>query len=153
VGNGDVECFQSYQIMKEKTGVDAVMIGRAAQGNPKMFSEIWKSRAQTFEDHDYYGKWRGRNVKINTYETIREYSKVLLDGIEQLGTLGEFWNNDKLKFTELHRNIFWMLRGNPNTHKMKPEIGKMREFKELFDYIFSLEFENDLKNAEPIQSK
>jgi tRNA-dihydrouridine synthase B len=40
VGNGDVCCADDYFAMREQTGCDAVMIGRAAIGNPWIFSEI-----------------------------------------------------------------------------------------------------------------
>lgn len=43
VGNGDVRCADDYFAMRRQTGCDAVMIGRAAIGNPWIFSEI-KSR-------------------------------------------------------------------------------------------------------------
>jgi len=40
VGNGDVVDPESYQRMIDTTGCDAVMIGRAAIGNPWVFEEI-----------------------------------------------------------------------------------------------------------------
>ena len=40
VGNGDVANPESYFRMKEETGCDAVMIGRAAIGNPWVFEEV-----------------------------------------------------------------------------------------------------------------
>ena len=40
IGNGDVDSYESMCDMIERTGCDAVMIGRAAQGNPWIFSEI-----------------------------------------------------------------------------------------------------------------
>ncbi|MEJ2719802.1 MAG: tRNA dihydrouridine synthase DusB [bacterium] len=40
VGNGDVTGPESYRRMVETTGCDAVMIGRAAIGNPWVFGEI-----------------------------------------------------------------------------------------------------------------
>jgi tRNA-dihydrouridine synthase len=40
VGNGDVTNPESYFRMKEETGCDAVMIGRAAIGNPWVFDEV-----------------------------------------------------------------------------------------------------------------
>jgi len=40
IGNGDVTNFIAYEIMKFQTKVDGVMIGRASQGNPRIFSEI-----------------------------------------------------------------------------------------------------------------
>ena len=42
VGNGDVIDYESYRKMKETTGCDAVMIGRAAMSDPSIFNRIWK---------------------------------------------------------------------------------------------------------------
>lgn len=38
IGNGDVKCRDDIKRIKEQTGCDAVMIGRAAIGNPWIFS-------------------------------------------------------------------------------------------------------------------
>ena len=40
IGNGDVSTFDDYQRMRELTNCDAVMIGRAALGNPWIFTNI-----------------------------------------------------------------------------------------------------------------
>jgi nifR3 family TIM-barrel protein len=40
VGNGDVKTVDDYCRMKSETGCDAVMIGRAARGNPWLFRSI-----------------------------------------------------------------------------------------------------------------
>ena len=39
-GNGDVDSPEKAKMMKEKYGVDGIMIGRAAIGNPWVFNEI-----------------------------------------------------------------------------------------------------------------
>jgi nifR3 family TIM-barrel protein len=40
VGNGDVKSVADYLDMKSATGCDAVMIGRAARGNPWLFRDV-----------------------------------------------------------------------------------------------------------------
>ncbi len=40
VGNGDVNSVADYLDMKRETGCDAVMIGRAARGNPWLFRDV-----------------------------------------------------------------------------------------------------------------
>ena len=40
VGNGDVKTVDDYRRMKSETGCDAVMVGRAARGNPWLFRAI-----------------------------------------------------------------------------------------------------------------
>ena len=49
VGNGDVIDAESYFRMREETGCDAVMIGRAAIGNPWVFKEV----AAAIEGREY----------------------------------------------------------------------------------------------------
>ena len=43
VGNGDVKSVADYLDMKRATGCDAVMIGRAARGNPWLFQQVLAS--------------------------------------------------------------------------------------------------------------
>ncbi len=40
IGNGDVTCVEEIEAMKTRTGVDGVMIGRAALGNPWLFQRL-----------------------------------------------------------------------------------------------------------------
>lgn len=59
VGNGDVTDMNSYKNMIA-TGVDAVMIGRGAQGRPWIFSELL-----------------GKEVIVNPYEIAKKHVEIL----------------------------------------------------------------------------
>ncbi|MCR5304420.1 MAG: tRNA dihydrouridine synthase DusB [Lachnospiraceae bacterium] len=51
IGNGDVDSAEAALSMMEKTGVDAVMVGRAAKGNPWIFREIEAALRKDFLMH------------------------------------------------------------------------------------------------------
>jgi len=52
VGNGGVEAAEDVWRMRAETGVDGVMIGRAAIGNPWIFEEVWRrSRGESIAQH------------------------------------------------------------------------------------------------------
>jgi tRNA-dihydrouridine synthase B len=40
IANGDIDCAEKAHSVLSSTGADAIMIGRAAQGNPWLFTEI-----------------------------------------------------------------------------------------------------------------
>ncbi|GBU10289.1 tRNA-dihydrouridine synthase B [Gammaproteobacteria bacterium] len=45
IANGDITDFKSAKFVKDYTGADALMIGRAAMGNPWIFNEILQNKS------------------------------------------------------------------------------------------------------------
>ncbi len=70
IGNGDVRTPEDAAAMIAKTGCDAVMIGRAAPGNPWIFRQIAQYTAM--------GRYDQPTVD-DRYRMIRAYFKMLLD--------------------------------------------------------------------------
>ncbi len=73
IGNGDVFCAQDALYMFEKTGCDAVMIGRGAIGNPWIFQQILEiERGQNPIKPDLADKVR---MAVLHFDMELEYSK------------------------------------------------------------------------------
>lgn len=86
-GNGDVDSPEKAKEFKDKYGVDGIMIGRAAIGNPWVFNQIKSyflnkktdvvptinERVQTVKKHlDFSIKWKGE--KLGLIEMRRHYT-------------------------------------------------------------------------------
>lgn len=65
VGNGDVTSFEDVKRIKQETGCDAVMIGRAARGNPFLFDQIKKEVRYEVTPM----------MKLNAFKKYLEYAK------------------------------------------------------------------------------
>ena len=98
-GNGDIDSAKKAIEYKKKYGVDGIMIGRAAIGNPFIFKEIKhllktgnelppiskKERIETIKKHlELSIEWKGE--KLGILETRRHYSRYL-KGIEDIKDL------------------------------------------------------------------
>ncbi|MFH1755842.1 MAG: tRNA dihydrouridine synthase DusB [Candidatus Latescibacterota bacterium] len=111
VGNGDVRSADDYIAMRAQTGCDAVMIGRAAIGNPWIFSEI-KGRIQGTEF---------------TPPTARERISVLVNQVrESAGELGE-----PLGIIVMRRVIACYLKHLPGARELRGSILRMESVQEI----------------------
>ena len=105
-GNGDVKDGASAIAMLESTGADGVMIGRAAQGNPWVFSEI--REALNGENAGRTGLFPDRKTKT---EVIRRH---LLGLCEDLG--------EKTGVKEMRAQIACYLKGGRSTAEIKNRL-------------------------------
>ena len=64
IGNGDVKTAADIDRLKQYTGCDAVMIGRAAMANPWIFSRLDRDQVSPEQVRDLIHEHLGRNVKF-----------------------------------------------------------------------------------------
>ena len=112
IGNGDVTGPESAKKMIEETGVDGIMIGRAARGNPWIFGQI----------RDYLKT--GVLPKKPTLEEVRDM--MLRHAKMQLECKGEYTG-----IREMRKHVAWYTAGYPNSARLRAKINEVESFEEL----------------------
>ena len=120
-GNGDINTPEKAKEYKEKYGVDGIMIGRAAIGNPWIFNQI----------KHFLNEGKFLN-KPNIYERISVVKKHLEFSIK--------WKGEKLGLIEMRRHYTNYFRAIENFKEYRMKL----ILSESLDY--SLEVLNDISN-------
>lgn len=119
IGNGDVTDGQSAGRLLTQTGCDGVMIGRAARGNPWIFSQV----AAYLEDGTVLPKPDIEEVK----KTILEHARL------QLETKGEYTG-----IREMRKHVSWYTTGYPNSARLRQVVNLTESFEELCALVENL---------------
>lgn len=112
IGNGDVTGPESAKRMLEETGVDGIMIGRAARGNPWIFGQI-KEYLET-----------GILPQKPELSEVREM--MLRHARMQLECKGEYTG-----IREMRKHVAWYTAGYPNSAKLRAKINEVETYQEL----------------------
>ncbi len=112
IGNGDVTDGASAAALLEQTGCDGVMVGRAARGNPWIFSQI----AAWLEDGTILPRPDIEEVK----RTILYHAQL------QLATKGEY-----TAIREMRKHVSWYTSGYPNSARLRQVVNQTESFEEL----------------------
>ena len=124
IGNGDVKCVEDAKKMFEQTGCDGIMIGRAALGNPWIFSEITSSLGETAQSNEI---------------SPNEKKKTILEHFEML-------MQEKSEYTavrEIRKHVAWYVKGLPETTIVREKVNRC-ETKEAFEKVIFEYFEKFL---------
>ena len=103
IGNGDVTDPASAKAMLEQTGVDALMIGRAARGNPWIFRRIL-TFLETGEDP-------GKPDRQEVLEMAMRHARM------QAEEKGEM-----CAVREMRKHIAWYTAGFPHSARLRAEV-------------------------------
>lgn len=112
IGNGDVVSGASAIAMQKETGCDGIMIGRGAQGNPWIFSELLA--------YDRTGEMPARPTIEEIKEMIYRHARL------QVKYKGEY-----LGIREMRKHVSWYTSGLPNSAKLRGEINAVESLVEL----------------------
>ena len=100
VGNGDIKDIASAKYMFEYTGVDAIMIGRAALGNPWIFKSI-------IEGKEYV-------------PTLKERFDVITEHLD----LAVSREREEVAIPKMRKHIAWYLKGLKHSTIAKDKINR-----------------------------
>lgn len=112
IGNGDVTDGDSAIRMRKETGCDGVMIGRAAQGNPWIFSELLA--------YEQTGVMPERPSPSEIKEMMLRHAKL------QIKYKGEYCG-----IREMRKHVSWYTTGMKNSAKMRDDINHVESYEEL----------------------
>ncbi|GAA0232347.1 tRNA dihydrouridine synthase DusB [Metaclostridioides mangenotii] len=112
IGNGDVFDIKSAIKMLDKTGCDAIMIGRGSQGNPWIFSQI-----NSYLENGIAIPEPSAEEKIHT--AIKHLNLALEED-------GEY-----VAVREMRKHIAWYLKGLKNSARLRDEINKIESYDDV----------------------
>lgn len=123
IGNGDITNEQSAAIMLEKTGCDAVMIGRGAFGNPWIFQQI----------NAYLSECR-----VIPPPSINEKMAVMLRHISKMIE----YKGEYTAMREARHHAAYYTKGLRGGAKFRKEMGSLETFEQLEEIAFRIVKEN-----------
>lgn len=112
IGNGDVCSGPDALRMLESTGCDAVMIGRAAMGNPWIFREInhYLTHKEELPPPDLKEK----------AEIILEHAKIMAEDI-----------GEDRAILQMRKHVAWYVKGMIGSGGIRRRVNKIESFSEL----------------------
>ena len=111
IGNGDIKSKEDAKRMFMQTGVDGIMIGRAAIGKPWIFEEII----------NYLSEKEQRVISNDEkLSIILEHIKL---AVEEKG--------EKIAIKEMRKHLAYYIRNGKDASKLREKINKIEERVEL----------------------
>lgn len=124
IGNGDIKSCYDAKRMLEYTKCDAVMIGRAALGNPWIFKECVDYLEKGIEPQPVTLKER--------LEMIKKHVQYLLE-----------FKPEKVVMLEMRSHVAWYLKGIPGSSEAKRKSNSLKTVSELYELLDDILKENE----------
>jgi nifR3 family TIM-barrel protein len=116
IGNGDIFSAEDVAAMQEQTGCDGFMIGRGAQGNPWIFSQI----QHFFQTGEHPAKPSVEEV----VEMILRHTRMMMD------CKGAYAG-----IHEIRKHAAWYTTGYPNSARLRELINSVETYEALEELL------------------
>lgn len=117
IGNGDVISAESAIALRTQTRCDGVMIGRGAQGNPWIFSELIQ--------YEKTGSIPPRPDRAAIRDMMLRHARMQIE-----------FKGDYLGIREMRKHVAWYTKGLKGSAKLRDDINKVETYKELFRLLY-----------------
>lgn len=112
IGNGDIRSGQDVLKMKEQTGCDGFMIGRAAQGNPWIFSQILHFLET--------GKELPKPDLPKVAKTLLRHARAQIE-----------FKGETAGIREMRKHAAWYTSGYQNSARLREKINEVETYEQL----------------------
>lgn len=116
IGNGDVDSPEKAEALVKETGCDGIMIGRAVQGNPWLFSRIL-----------HYQK-TGEVLPGPGMEEVKEM--ILRHAKMQLEYKGDYTG-----MREMRKHVAWYTTGMPHSASVRRMVNEVESYEQLVELV------------------
>lgn len=116
IGNGDIFTPEDAKAMKEYTGCDGLMVGRAARGNPWIFKQI--------NEYLNTGKLIDKPTSGEVKEMILKHANLIVE-----------YKGEYTGVHEMRKHIAWYTGGLPHSAELRRLCNTMETYEELKDLI------------------
>ena len=125
IANGDVFSPEDAKRLFEETNCNAIMVGRAAQGNPWIFKRIlhYLKKGEILDEPL-------AQEKINT---ALRHAKMLIE-----------YKGEYIGIREMRKHVSWYTKGLLNAGILRDKINKAKDYKELENLL--LEYLQQINN-------
>lgn len=116
IGNGDIFHADDASKMVAQTGCDGVMVGRGAEGNPWLFSNILH--------YERTGEIKGKPDAEEMCAMILRHARMQMD-----------FKGEYLGIREMRKHVGWYTSGYPDSSRLRSTVNKIETFEELENLI------------------
>ena len=113
IGNGDVVDGPTSSVMLERTGCDAVAVGRGAQGRPWVFQQI--------------NGYLSPELRVIPEPPMSEIMRVMINHVQKICE----YKGETIGMKEARKHAAWYVRGVRGAAQFRADIGKLSTMEEL----------------------